>query len=101
MAEMELGAPMFRAVVVKKLVTHYTVELYVRYHRKSFLDKKRPSFKVFVHRGAVENKERLQIYLSAKKLKPGDEIYVDPYGEEWCDPMYYDKFRRKWNLRFA
>lgn len=99
--DFELGAPMFCAVVVKKLVTYYTVELQVRYHRKSILDGKRKTFKVFVHRGAVDTQDRLQRYLSAKQLEPGDELYVDPYGEEWTDPMYYGKTRRKWNLKFA
>lgn len=97
--EEELGAPMFCAVVVGKQVTDYTVELLVRYHRKSIFDGKRKTFKVTVNRGATDYK--LQRYLSAKQLKPGDELFVDPYGEEWTEPMYHGKIRRAWNLKFA
>ena len=92
---------MYCAVVVKTLVTYYTVELQVRFHRKSIFDGKRKTFKVFVHRGTSDSQYRLERYLEAKKLKPGDELYVDPYGEEWTDPMYYGKIRRAWNLKFA
>ncbi|MBR3676759.1 MAG: hypothetical protein IKN71_06460 [Alphaproteobacteria bacterium] len=99
--EEELGAPMFCAVVVEKQVTDNAVELQVRYHRKSIFDGKRKAFKVIVNRGPTDSEYRLQRYLSAKQLKPGDELYVDPYGEDWTDPMYYGKIRRKWNLKFA
>lgn len=99
--EDELGAPRFRAVIVKKTANECQVDLLVRYHRKSVFAPKRKTFKVSVPRGADAQSSSYERYLAATKLKPGDEIFVDPYGEDWCEPMYYDALRRRWNLRFA
>lgn len=99
--EEELGAPMFRAVVISKKMNDGVIELQVRYHRKNFFNRKRKKFLVSVQRGEANSQYHLQKYLSAKQLEPGDELYVDPYGEEWCDPLYHNSLQRKWNLKFA
>lgn len=97
MSEIEAGAPMFRAVVVENETTDSGVKLQVRYHRKHFWTDKRKVFEVKV----PHNERRLIPYLRAKALKPGDEIYVDPYGEDWCNPQQHNPFCRWWYLNFA
>lgn len=97
--ETEAGAPMFKAVVVKKTVTSYEIELKVRYHRKSILGGKRKTFKVRIPFGATEYQQHR--YKMAKQLNPGDELFVDGYGEEWTDPLYHNALQRQWNLKFA
>ncbi len=98
MADVELGAPMFKAVVVKKDVTPVAVVLKVRYHRKHFFDGKRKVFTLEVPFGnSTWQQDR---YNLAQMLQPGDELFVDGYGEEWSDPLYHNALQRKWNLRF-
>lgn len=99
--EEELGAPMFRAVVVSKEIDDNVVKLQVRYHRKSIFAGKRKKFLVTVKNVNENSQYYLQKFLSAKRLEPGDEIFVDPYGEEWCDPVFHNCLQRKWNLKFA
>ena len=99
--EEELGAPMYCAVVVSSRVTDTRIELYVRYHRKSIFDGKRKTFPVIIEHGNNDPAYKVERFLAARQLKPGDEIFVDPYGEEWCDPLYHNALVRRWNLRFA
>ena len=99
--EVELCAPMLRAVVTKKLVTFYTVKLWVRFHRESIFCGKRKAFEVYIRRGMCNEQKQMQMYYAAKELEPGDELYVDSYGENLAEPMCYGKFRRWWNLKFA
>ena len=101
MAELEAGAPMFRALVVENNTTDSSVELKVRYHRKNLFSGKRKAFKVVVPHMSGGNKWLLERYLQAKALNPGDELYVDPYGEEWCNPRQRNPFSRWWYLKFA
>ena len=95
--EIELGAPLFRAVVTKVLVTHYHVKLHVRYHRKSVLDEKRREFSMLINRNGCEARR----FRKARRLKAGDELFVDPYGEDWTGPKHFCFLRRMWNLTFA
>ena len=99
MAEIEAGAPMFQAVVVKTNVTPVAVVCEVRYHRKSIFDGKRKTFQLEVPYGSGEYQR--QKYELAKKLKPGDELYVDGYGVDCCDAVYHNVLQRRWNLKFA
>ena len=99
--EEELGAPMFQAVVVKNETTDDAVKLQVRYHRKNFFADERKVFEVVALHGSAGNRWLLERYLEAKALRPGDEIYVDPFGEEWCNPRQRNPFSRWWYLNFA
>lgn len=99
--EIDIGAPMHRAIVTKKIVTYYTVKLHVRYFRKNFFAKKREEFEVLIRRGYDYEPRQTEKYYEARKLRPGDELYIDAYGREWSNPTYRSKLRRKWNLIFA
>mgnify|MGYP007069866313 CR=1 FL=1 len=96
--ENEASAPRFRAVVVSKKVTEKSVILRVRYHRNSITYQKRKSIKVVIEENNFSLYGRIKCYNEVKKLRPGDEIYVDPYAEEWTNPTFCGFFRRKWNL---
>ena len=91
---------MHRAIVVQKNVTYSSIELRVRYRRKSILDPPRKCFNVVIRRSDYNKPELFWHYHEAQKLKRGDEIYVDPFGEDWCDPIYNKKIRRLLNLKF-
>lgn len=95
----ELCAPRFKAIVTENHVTPEAVELQVRYLRKSIVDDKREVFKVLVKCDVVGR--QAEAYQAAKQLRPGDELFVDPYGEEWSDPKQRSFIRRRWNLTFA
>ena len=99
----ELGALMFHAVIVSVQSSSSCIELKVRYFRHGIEKRKEFAVKVsqFPLDYLVGSCYQRQKYEAAAKLKPGDEIFVDPYGEEWCDPIYNNWFRRKWNLIFA
>ena len=101
MSDFESGSPMFRAVVISKEIENNVVKLQVRYHRKSIFAGKRKKFLVTVKNVNENSLYHRQKFLSAKCLEPGDEIFVDPYGEEWCDPVFHNCLQRKWNLTFA
>lgn len=90
---------MFRAVVVTNETTDDEVKLKVRYHRKHLFADKRRVFEVKVPHGSGE--WLLRRYLLAKALKPGDELFVDEFGEDWCDPSQRSKLGRWWYLNFA
>ena len=98
MSDFELGAPMFRAVITQRTECvdekGAVIELKVRYHRKYWLSEKRKEFDVIV-------REQDGKYLEACNLEPGDEIFVDSDGENWCDPTKHNKFIRKWKCWFA
>lgn len=99
--EIEVGAPMFRAIIVKKSMNEHSVILRVRYRRKSFFSLKRKCFDVVVNSADYVSYERYLRYCQIQKLKAGDEIFVDPYGEEWTNPLHHNFLLRQWNLRFA
>ena len=98
MADMEAGDPMFRALVIKKKITPVAIVLKVRYHRKNFFDNKRKEFRLEVPLG--HNQWQQKWYKLAERLNPGDELYVDSCGKEWCDPIFHNTLQRKWNLKY-
>lgn len=95
--DVEIGAPLFRAVITKKSEEADEVKLWVRYHRKSFFDDRRKEFEVVVKRDD-KSQYQMQRYQTVKHLEPGDLIYVDVYGEDFTDPLQCNVIRRKWNL---
>lgn len=94
-----LGAPMFRAVITSKTVTGSAVLLKVRYHRKNIFCEKRPEFDVRV--GCGSSSWEYEKYREAKTLLPGDEFYVDGYGQDWCEIIHHNPIRKLLNLWFV
>ena len=97
--ETTLEAPRFKAVIEKKDVTLKCIKLCVRYHRKSPFGEKRNTFNVTVPRGKSLQHEKM--YQTAKNLHPGDEIFVDGYGENWSSPIKHNALMRFLKLHFA
>ena len=93
--ETEACAPLLRAVVVKKIKTGGEVRLVVRYHRGGIFAKKIRSFSVYIKKA-----DQKKNYEAAIKLLPGDEIIVDPYGEQFDQFTYHNGFSRWINLLF-
>lgn len=97
--EIEAGAPMYCAVVEKVVSTYNTVEMFVRFRRSHLLKEKRKSFAFIVHRN--DSKNTPKAYETLKALRPGDEIFVDGYGQEWSHPHRHGKVKRWWNKHFG
>ena len=97
--EIEAGAPMYQAVVERVFSTFNTVEVFVRFRRSRLFEDKKKSFTIIVHRNDSHNTQKA--YETLKRMRPGDAIYVDGYGQEWDNPRRHNGIRRWWNVHFA
>lgn len=97
--EVELGAPMYQSIVERKVVTLDKVKLYVRFRRCGIFADRRRTFRVVIDRNNPHYTEKA--YKTLSSLQPGDEVYVDGYGEEWNNPRRCNMVERWWNLRFG
>lgn len=94
--EIQSGAVCYRCIVTKKIVLIYGLKLLVCYYPDKLGGESLKPIEVVVRRGRT--KYEIRRYREIERLRPGDELYVDPLGEEWCNPKYRNFFRRMWNL---
>ena len=97
--EVELEAPMYCAIVERKGVTSDRVKLYVRFRRRGIFANKRMTFRVVIDRN--NPRYTAKAYETVKSLQPGDELYVDGYGDEWNNPRRCNRVERWWNVHFG
>ncbi|MBP1532090.1 MAG: hypothetical protein ILA52_01150 [Alphaproteobacteria bacterium] len=97
--ENSLEAIQKRAIIEKKIITYYAIKLNVRYRRKSIFATKRETFSILVRRGTSDY--QFLLYRAAEKLNLGDEIYVEPSGQEWSTIIHHDFLSRIYNRFFG
>jgi hypothetical protein len=98
--ELQDGAIFFRAVVEKKEVHSNYVKLQFRTKRHRPWDERRHSREMNVVWLSDDESAKKQFW-QAKRLRPGDELWVECYLEEWRDPKYCWFGRRWWNMLFG
>lgn len=96
--ENSLNAPV-RAIIEKKIVMYYAIKLKVRARRKNIFAPKGKTFSILVRRGTSDF--QFLLYRTAKRLNLGDEIYVEPSGQEWSNIIHHDYISRIYNRFFG